>query len=69
MENKNFGKKMIAMFAIAIVTFITGFVLATSMYTAGFRFNLPKITVEWSTENHDLILIDRCKLDQTASIR
>lgn len=61
MENKN-GKKLIANVAIAIVTFITGFVLATSMYTAGFRFNLPKISVEWSSEEHDLILVDRADL-------
>lgn len=65
---KKVARKIMANLAMAAIMFAIGFAVATSMYAAGFRFNLPKITVEYENENHDLILIDRSQLaNQTAS--
>ena len=62
-------RKILANLAMALVMFIIGFAVATSMYAAGMQLNLPKITLQYENENHDLILIDRSQLNQTASAR
>ncbi len=66
---KKVARKIMANLAMALLMFAIGFAVATSMYAAGFRFNLPRITVEYQNERHDLILIDRNEINQTASNR
>lgn len=52
-------KKVVITAIYTILCIVVGFVIATSMYSAGLAFNLPKVTIEYSTDDHDLILIDR----------
>lgn len=58
MEIKGILKKVAINVMMAIVVFACGYSVATAMYSAGFVFNLPKISIEFSNENHDLRLID-----------
>lgn len=60
-------KKVIAIAAYTIICVIVGFSIATGMYSAGFKFNLPKVTIEYSTDDHDLILIDRSVVSDSTS--
>jgi hypothetical protein len=55
---KKIVKKVIINIFMAIMMMAIGYSVATAMYSAGFRFNLPKITIEYDTEDHDLRLID-----------
>lgn len=59
---KKVVKKIIANLAMALVMIAIGFAVATAAYAAGFRFVLPKISVEWSSEEKDLVLVDRADL-------
>lgn len=60
-------KKVIAIAVYTIICMIIGFSIATGMYSAGFKFNLPKVTIEYSTDDHDLILIDRSMVSDSNS--
>lgn len=55
---KKIVKKIVVNVIMAITMMAIGYSVATAMYSAGFRFNLPKITIEYDTEDHDLRLID-----------
>ena len=59
MTAKNILKKVTLMVAYGILMIIIGFTIATAMYSAGMRFSLPKIKIEYERDNHDLILVDR----------
>lgn len=55
---KSIIKKVTINIFMAITMMAIGYSIATAMYSAGFKFNLPKITIEYNTEDHDLRLID-----------
>ena len=59
MTAKNIIKKVALIVGYGILMAIIGFGIATGMYSAGMRFTLPKITIEYEQDDHDLILIDR----------
>lgn len=66
---KKIIKKIMVNVLMAIVMMLVGFGIGTAMYSAGFRFNLPRISVEWYNEDHDLILIDRASMNTDSDNR
>jgi len=59
-------KKGIKMFfvglIISVMLVITGFGIATSMYSGGMKLKIPKITITWETIQHDLYLTDEVSI-------
>jgi len=60
-------KKVMITTIYTIFCIVIGFGIATGMYSAGLSFNLPKVTIEYSTDDHDLILIDRSIVSDSTS--
>lgn len=58
-------KKVAVNIIMAMICIIIGMAISTALYSAGFAFVLPKITIEYETADHDLVLIDRA---QTAEV-
>ena len=60
---KKVAKKVAVNILMAILCIGIGIGISTALYSAGFAFVLPKITIEYETADHDLVLIDRAAQD------
>ena len=57
-------KKVMLNILMAMICIAIGIGISTALYSAGFAFVLPKITIEYETKDHDLVLIDRAQTAQ-----